>query len=253
MRLDEGDGCVDVGKSLLRQDGDAGRRHHPAGMGAVIFQPVAAGAAADHLIAIAPQCILPFAVAGAVEDDQAALADPGEAGRGVARARHDAAIAAFQGGIGAGHAHRVPFVLQPAAEVQGGQVVRDQQDAHGPLRDFMWLDEFDQGNELSAVARGQLAIGAPFLRESVQGEMAFRQDPDGGVAVRLEMGVGKTDQPESGLSQHGVKERAKFAMADFRDPRAVIPDTGLHVSDALSERVRRLNAIYVIVVNSALF
>jgi len=89
-------------------------------MGAIILQPVSAGAAADHLIAVAPQLVLPFAVAGAVEDDQAAPADPGAAGRGVARARRDAAVAAFQGGIGTGHAHGAPFILQPTAENQGG-------------------------------------------------------------------------------------------------------------------------------------
>ncbi len=97
----------------------------------------------------------------------------------------------------------------------------------------MRLDKFDQGDELFQVARGKLAVGAPFFREGVQGEMAFRQDPDGGIAVRLEMGVGKSDQPETGLPQHGVKEGVKFAMADFRDPGAVIPDAGFHVCNGL--------------------
>lgn len=92
----------------------------------------------------------------------------------------------------------------------------------------MRFDEFDQGDELFAVARGQLAIGAPFFREGVQGEMAFRQQPDGGVAVRLKVGFREIDYPETSLPQHGVKESAKFAMADFRDPGVVVPDTGFH-------------------------
>lgn len=101
-------------------------------MGAVIFQPVAAGAAADHLVAVAPQFVLPGAVAGAVEDDHPALADPGDAGRGVAASRHDAPVAGFQARIGTVHAHVVAFVLQPPTEVHGGQVVGDQENAHRP-------------------------------------------------------------------------------------------------------------------------
>ena len=85
----------------------------------------------DNLVAVASQFVLPGAVARAVENDQPAFAHPGKTGRGIARARHYAAIATLQRGVGASHADHMVLILQSTAEVRRREVVGDQQDAHG--------------------------------------------------------------------------------------------------------------------------
>ena len=115
----------------------------------------------------------------------------------------------------------------------------------GGSGDFVRLWEFDQRNEFLPVARGQLAVAAAFLGESVEGEMAFGQEPDGGVAVWLEAGFGKADQTEAGLPQHSVETFPQSMGIGFPYPRAVIPDACLHARDGLPKKIAWLSDIYV--------
>src|SRR5438132_7371166 len=130
MLADERDALVESTKVMDRRRLQTRRAQCVLAEGAVVFQPLAEGAAADDAEAVAAEMILLVAEIGLLEDDEAVAADPAELGPPICRPRNDS----FEdpGAIRAGgeDAHLVP--AEDQAPVQVAQVVRfaHAQDAH---------------------------------------------------------------------------------------------------------------------------
>ena len=139
LRVEEGDRVGDRAEVPGRRGGEPDARHDLLRVGAVVLQPVAEAAPADHLEALGAQVVgdAAAAVGHVLKDDEAVGArfpHPGEGGLPIVHALDHARHRAVALRLGDRDARLVPLPLQP--EVEGGEVaiVADAEKAHHPLR-----------------------------------------------------------------------------------------------------------------------
>ena len=94
---------------------------------------------------------------------------------------------------------------------------------------FFKLKQPKEFNKERTITGGEFDVCFPALGEGVDGEMAFRQQPQPRPSLRLEMVVKETKHIEPGRPEILVKPRRQRLRLRFRNPLRMIPNLCFHI------------------------